>query len=236
MTDYQEEQNNEIEALASIYPDEFTALSEDPHRFKVIISSENTDEDGEDAAITITLQFTYTPRYPDEGPVMEVISADNLDEEDISSILQLLQEQVEENLGMAMVFTLVSAVQERLNEKVDEIKQIEKDEKERIEQEEKTKAEAEEAKKFVGTPVTIETFLAWKAKFDKEIEDKKRQASNEDNNKDKKLTGRQLFERDGTLDVVEEAFLDEEDDNVVVDESLFQDIDDLELGEDFVED
>lgn len=47
------------------------------------------------------------------------------------------------------------------------------------------------------------------------------------------MTGRQLFERDNTLGDEEDAFLDEEDDNVVVDESLFQDVDDLDLDEDF---
>lgn len=49
--------------------------------------------------------------------------------------------QVEENLGMVMIFTLVSAVQEKLNEIVDHIKT-------RIEEEKKQKErEAEEAEK-----------------------------------------------------------------------------------------
>jgi hypothetical protein len=66
------------------------------------------------------------------------------------------------------------------------------------------KAEEEENKKFQGTPVNRETFLEWHAKFQKEIEEEelrqkeekeaedKKKRSNKD---DKKLTGRELWER-----------------------------------------
>lgn len=52
--------------------------------------------------------------------------------------------QAEENLGMVMIFTLVTAVQEKLNEIVDQIKSRQEEEKRRKEK------EAEEAEK-VGT-------------------------------------------------------------------------------------
>ena len=54
---------------------------------------------------------------------------------------------------MVMIFTLVTAVQEKLNEIVDQIK---------TRREEETEKEAEEAEKqlFDGTPVTIENFLS----------------------------------------------------------------------------
>lgn len=165
MTDYEEEQNNEIEALAAIYPEEFTLLSKEPYCFEVSVSSENVDEDGEDAAVAVTLQFTYTPHYPEEAPTVQVISRNNVSDDDEATIMSILQQQAEENLGMAMVFTMVSAVQERLNEIVDEMKQAEKEERERLEREESEREKAEEVKKFSGTPVTIETFLAWKKKI-----------------------------------------------------------------------
>ena len=66
---------------------------------------------------------------------------------------------------MVMIFTLVTAVQEKLNEIVDQIKTRREEEKKQKEK------EAEEAEKqlFHGTPVTIENFLNWKAKFDAEL-------------------------------------------------------------------
>ena len=67
----------------------------------------------------------------------------------------------------------------------------------------------------------------------------------EDVNKTKKLTGRQLFERDSTLNDSDVQFLTMLSDGgvkvdtissgggVKVDESLFQDFDDLDLDEEF---
>jgi len=62
-----------------------------------------------------------------------------------------------------------------LNDLVDEI------ERRKIELEEKKKKEEEEAaqKKFIGTRVTVETFLQWKAKFDEELEALKSQKQKE---------------------------------------------------------
>ncbi|MBN3271059.1 RWDD1 protein, partial [Polyodon spathula] len=45
-------------------------------------------------------------------------------------------------------------------------------------------------------------------------------------------SGKQLFETDHNLDTSDIHFLEEAGNNVEVDESLFQDIDDLELEED----
>lgn len=56
---------------------------------------------------------------------------------DVSHHLQ----QAEENLGMVMIFTLVTAVQEKLNEIVDQIKTRREEEKKQKEK------EAEEAEK-----------------------------------------------------------------------------------------
>ena len=60
-------------------------------------------------------------------------------------ILTSLGLQAEENLGMVMIFTLVTAVQEKLNEMVDQIKNRREEEKERQER------EAEEAEKVCAT-------------------------------------------------------------------------------------
>ncbi|KAL8186429.1 UNVERIFIED_CONTAM: RWD domain-containing protein 1 [Gekko kuhli] len=199
MTDYGEEQRNELEALESIYPDSFTVLSEHPTCFTITVTSEAGEND---ETVQATLKFTYAEKYPDEIPLCELLSQENLEDNDVTDILKLLQEQAEENLGMVMIFTLVSAVQEKLNE----------------------------MQCFHGTPVTIENFLSWKAKFDAEIlENRRKKMKEEEQTGKNKLTGKQLFERDHNLDTSDIQFLEEAGNSVEVDESLFQEMDDLEL-------
>lgn len=226
MTDYAEEQRNELEAIESIYPDSFTVLSDDPTSFTITVTSD-AGENGE--TVETTLKFTYVEKYPDEAPLWEIQSQENLEDQDMEEVLTLLQQQAEENLGMVMIFTLVTAVQEKLNEIVDAIKTRQEEEKRRKEKE----AEEAEKKAFQGTVVTIENFLAWKATFEQEMFEirKKRQKEEEQAGKNK-LTGKQLFERDHNLDTSDIQFLEDAGNNVEVDESLFQDMDDLDLDED----
>ena len=66
---------------------------------------------------------------------------------------------------MAMIFTLVSAAQEKLNTFADRLKNEKEDEKLRKEKE----AEEAEKNKFSGTPVTLETFVAWRRAFEQEM-------------------------------------------------------------------
>ncbi|XP_036265958.1 RWD domain-containing protein 1-like [Pipistrellus kuhlii] len=133
---------------------------------------------------------------------------------------------------MVMTFTLVTAVQEKLNEIVDQIKTRREEKKKK-----KKEKEAEEAEKqlliFHGTPVTIENFFSWKAKFDaKLLEIKKKRMKEEEQAGKNKLSGKQLFETDHNLDTSDIQFLEDAGNNVEVDESLFQEMDDLELEDD----
>ena len=112
MTDYGEEQRNELEALESIYPDSFTVLSENPPSFNITVTSEAGEND---ETVQTILKFTYSEKYPDEAPLYEIFAQVNLEDNDVADILKLLALQAEENLGMVMIFTLVTAVQEKLN-------------------------------------------------------------------------------------------------------------------------
>ncbi|XP_045862155.1 RWD domain-containing protein 1 isoform X1 [Meles meles] len=201
-------------------------LSENPPSFTITVTSEAGEND---ETVQTTLKFTYSEKYPDEAPLYEIFSQENLEDSDVSDILKLLALQAEENLGMVMIFTLVTAVQEKLNEIVDQIKTRREEEKKQKEK------EAEEAEKqlFHGTPVTIENFLSWKAKFDAELlEIKKKRMKEEEQAGKNKLSGKQLFETDHNLDTSDIQFLEDAGNNVEVDESLFQEMDDLELEDD----
>uniref|UniRef100_A0A673VA82 RWD domain-containing protein 1 n=1 Tax=Suricata suricatta TaxID=37032 RepID=A0A673VA82_SURSU len=97
MTDYVEEQHKELEALESIYPDSFTVLSENPLSFTITVTSEAGEKD---ETVQTNVKCTYSEKYPDEAPLYEIFSQENLEDNDVSDILKLLALQAGENLGM----------------------------------------------------------------------------------------------------------------------------------------
>ncbi|KAJ1722978.1 rwd domain-containing protein [Coemansia erecta] len=240
---YAEEQQNEIDILQSIYPTEFVQESTDPCRFSLTIAVDDVDDI---RPCTLQLTVEYTPTYPDELPVFEVALADEgndapltdidaeLADADIDYLTQKTRETGEESLGMAMVFAMASSLKEvaieRLLKKTADLKRI-KDQ--RIQKE----IEAEQAK-FIGTPVTRESFMEWKARFEAEMVDVARLAAEAEERqgarraaaaaagslaagakKDSRLTGRQLFEQDKSLAMSDSRFITDGD--VSVDASLF---------------
>ncbi|XP_041971022.1 RWD domain-containing protein 1 [Aricia agestis] len=223
--DYNYEQTSEVEALDSIYYGDMQILQTEPfHKFSIPIKSENYD-DGD--GLSCQLVFSYTQKYPEELPNVEIISDESFDEiVDKDELLKHLEEQGNENLGMVMIFTLVSAGQEWLNEKWDGVK---REREEKLLAKKKADEEAEQ-KRFEGTRVTVESFLAWRKQFeiDMGIPAKREKEAIKDKNK---LTGKELFLRDTTLNESDLKFLDDGD-AVKVDESLFQDLDDLDLSDD----
>lgn len=161
----------------------------------------------------------YTDGYPDQLPELsaEPIEGD-IEDDEIDDLLNGLKTLGEDNLGMAMTFTLVSHLRERLSDFVRsraERKRQEESERERV------LLEAEEARTR-GTPVTRESFFTWKARFDKETALKKVKEQDEklkgltpkDREEFKKLqtrlSGRQLFERNKDWDTSEDSLLEEE--------------------------
>ncbi|KAF2357092.1 RWD domain [Trinorchestia longiramus] len=236
MTDFKEEQNNEVEALEAIYPEEFQLLTDKPlHKFTILVKSstyQGNDESSDvEPGACLTLQFEYTPKYPDEPPLMEILEPDNIEEEECEPLKQLLEEQFSECAGMAMVFTLVSAAQEWINTFVEDRIKKEEEEEERL----RTEEEERERKVFEGTRVTVETFMTWKAKFDAEMAALKNAKESSSDGK-KRLTGKELFLADKTLNESDLSFLGEGDTAVAVDETLFENLDELELEDDDADD
>lgn len=168
------------------------------------------------------LTVRYPEEYPDKAPHLELSPPQNAPShpylnlaEDKTELLEGLQATIEENLGMAMVFTLVSSLKEAAEQLVAD----RKEEAAKVHEEKVLAAEREENKKFHGTPVNRETFLKWRDDFMKEMEEIRVREEEErlaEMKKAKikepvKLTGRQLWERGLAAGGVEE---EGEDDGV----------------------
>jgi len=227
MTDYRQEQKDEIEAIESIYSEEIDILCDNPFRFTIPVKTSEYDDEESDEGMFTLLKFSFPDTYPDVAPEIDIEDDDGIDDDVLEEFKSALLAVAEENLGMAMVFTIVSAGIEWLGEKNDQLKREAEEEKQRIKEEE----EEEERRKLEGTKVTIESFLAWKAEFDaeKDTERKAKEAAKKDKNK---KSGRELFMTDKNLVESDIKFLAEAgDEAVTVDESLFEDLDDLDLDE-----
>lgn len=110
---------------------------------------------------------------------------------------------------MAMIFSLISALKESAEQLIAERAGAEQ----AVHEEERRAAEAEENRKFEGTKVTRETFLAWRERFVVEMEEerKRRDAEREEEarrkrvpKEERKLSGRELWERGLVGKVVED--------------------------------
>lgn len=174
------------------------------NEFRISITLDIPDDDAEPPVILLTVR--YPEDYPDKAPFLDLSSPQNATphqflniSEDKDRLLKGLEETVEENLGMAMVFTLVSALKEAAEQLVVERREA----ADKAHEEAILAAEREENKKFHGTPVTRETFLKWRESFLKEMEEARVREEEEKAAELKKvkvkepprLTGKQLWER-----------------------------------------
>lgn len=219
----------EIEALEAILMDEFkeihsseSGLNTSNRCFQITLSPQ--DDDAVEATTTpvqLALIFSHTEKYPDEPPLLNVKSLRGISVSDLKILKEKLEQEASENLGMAMVYTLVSSAKDWLSE--------------RFAQEDDDDAEEEEAAKDEiivphGEPVTIDTFVAWRERFEAELALERAKLMPESAlsvTKEKKLTGRQWFESGrasskGAAAIVEGS--DEEDEeDIDFDEDDFED-------------
>jgi hypothetical protein len=219
--------------LNSIIAHNSIDISETEYRISVLLDIVNDDGD-ESEPPTILLQVKYPEAYPEEPPLLDLLPIPNAPvhslfsvASDRESLLDGLKDTVEENMGMAMIFTLYSTLKENAEQLI-----AERQAAVRHEHEQKLlAAEREENKKFHGTPVTPETFKSWREGFRKEMEALRIKQVEEEEAADKKrnrgkdivvqLTGKQLWER-GLAGKVEE-------DDFEGDDGLVEDVEDLKV-------
>lgn len=236
MTDYVQEQEMEIEALEAILMDEFkeihpgeSGLSTSSRCFQITITPEDDDDDESTSMpVELGLIFSHTEKYPDEPPLLNVKSIRGIAPEDLRTLKEKLEEEAAENLGMAMVYTLVSSAKEWLSERFREDTDVDEVNQEDLDKEDVIIPH--------GEPVTLESFLAWRERFEAELA-LERAKSMPDSAlsapKEKKLTGRQWFETGraaaaarGALPLADESEEDEEEDIDFNDEDFEDDEED----------
>lgn len=190
MTNYKEEQELELEALTSIFTEgaEFERISDT--EFLLKLKPDPTGE--EENHVGVTLRIAYTDDYPDTAPDWELKDEWGLDDDKMKALKEKVEETIESSIGMAMVYTVAEACQDYLKE--NNVKSLsmheqmmlresggapakdeddeEDDDEEGEEEEEEWKGLADKALCDPSERITVESFLAWKEKFDKEMIEK----------------------------------------------------------------
>ncbi|KAJ6947504.1 RWD domain-containing protein 1 isoform X1 [Populus alba x Populus x berolinensis] len=180
---------------------------------------DDTDE-STDIPVQLGLVFSHTVKYPDEPPLLNVKSIRGIQADYLKILKEKLEQESFENLGMAMVYTLVTSAKEWLSERYcqDAIN-------EDIENEEAAKDDVIVPH---GEPVTVETFLAWREIFEAELALERAKLMPESAltaPKEKKLTGRLWYESGKAKGAVavSEASDEEDEEEIDFDDDDFED-------------
>ncbi|KAG5537838.1 hypothetical protein RHGRI_025067 [Rhododendron griersonianum] len=200
------------------------------------------DDDADEStapAVCLALIFSHTEKYPDEPPLLNVkrlmifffsplifSSLKGMHTSDLKILKEKLDQEASENLGMAMVYTLVTSAKEWLCERF-------------AEDADEGNTEEEEKKDEIiiphGEPVTVDTFIAWRERFEAELALERAKLMPESAlsaPKEKKLTGRQWFESGrasakGAGPIAEGSDVEDEEDIDFDDEDFEDDEDDM---------
>lgn len=223
----------EIEALEAILMDEFkeihsgeSGLNTSNRCFQVTLSPQDDEADESTMPpVELALIFSHTEKYPDEPPLLNVKSLRGIQVDDLKILKEKLEQEASENLGMAMVYTLVTSAKEWLSERYSQDAGIDNTGEEEVEKDEVIVPH--------GEPVTVETFLAWRERFEAELALERAKLMPESAltaPKEKKLTGRQWFESGRATAVsqkgavtVNEGSDDEDDEDIDFDDDDFED-------------
>ena len=192
-----DEQKEEREVLDSIFPEEIQDISDTEYRVTIALDVKEDPE--QDSMVPIIILIVrYPEAYPDVSPNLDITQPPNaakyphLDiQEDKSRLFDALQPTIDENMGMAMVFSLVSTLKDAAELLISERQQAVQAQIDFAAQQ----AEEEENRKFEGEQVTRDSFLAWREKFRQEVAEEKARKTAELEAEEKKKRGGKLEEK-----------------------------------------
>ncbi|XP_067471062.1 eIF-2-alpha kinase GCN2 [Thunnus thynnus] len=120
--DYAVQQENELEALASIFGDDFQDLrNKDPWKVKRppevhLCLRPNGLSNGQECYATVDLQVKCPPTYPDVPPELELKNAKGLSNENLQNLRNELTKLAEVRCGEVMIYELADHIQGFLSE------------------------------------------------------------------------------------------------------------------------
>lgn len=213
--DPHEEQQQELEVLESIYPDELTIISD--NRFQIHINLD-TNSDRKHALV---LEIRFPETYPEVVPELDIeIGENNVDDDDdddysdddsddgadklvliseitefeksdLSQLRSKLNEEAEMQVGIPMIFALAST----LKDEAEQLFQQKVDAAQKAYDDEMLEREREEQKKFNGTKVTPESFATWRKSFRAEMKLEEKDKQRYVDMHQGKMTGKEIFEK-----------------------------------------
>ncbi|KHJ84794.1 RWD domain protein [Oesophagostomum dentatum] len=111
--DYKEQQTQEIEALQAIYQEEELEVTCDEYpniSLRINLKSNQENESSSDFEVALVIELPEN--YPDVIPRISLEGIDELfSQERIQKTIELLENEAANNIGMVMVFSIVSALQ-----------------------------------------------------------------------------------------------------------------------------
>jgi hypothetical protein len=191
-----EEQAAELEALEAIFMDDFVLLeganAARGARFDISVES--------DAAkgVKLVASFEHPKNYPDEPIIVTVNSTGHLSAASRKELQAHVQKVAVENVGIPSVFTVCEEMKVWAGEHLGDADDATDSDTDGAEFETRdTQAQPKVdvvSSKAIGTPVTVESFMAWREKFLEEME-RAKSAEARAKEASTKLTGRELFEQ-----------------------------------------
>lgn len=195
-----DDREEEIEALKAIYDDDIKIV-EAGKKFSIRVVP-NAGADEEDNPMQVQMTVEFTDAYPDEVPKVQIRALKGLTRHQVDPLAGLVLRTARDNLGTSMVFELCNFVVEWLQNDAEDPRPEDGDGVE-VAAVQAAALEKQTAAKKSGTAVTRELFHEWKAKFDKEVEERRRKeakakvktAGEKTGEDGVRMTGRQIFDK-----------------------------------------
>ena len=130
--DQWEEQEQELESLQYIFPEEIKIEKEKPYKFEIMLNSNTESEERNFLKLRIT--FDLPEDYPSQIPFFRIknLSTEYIDNAVLDKYEDEMRELAEENIGSMMIFQMCDLLKEKITEindkvleKLDEIEQKE---------------------------------------------------------------------------------------------------------------
>ena len=158
-----EEQEQEVESLQYIFPEEIKVNKEKPYNFEILINSNTESEDKNFLKLRIT--FDLQEDYPNVVPFFRIKNLSQeqyLDNALLDKYETEMRELAEESIGSMMVFQMCDLLKEKITEINDEVlRKLEAIEEEQSTANALKSGKAEDIANITFTPVTVETFANW---------------------------------------------------------------------------